>query len=447
MLDHDLSFSLPWAIPFAGFLISLALIPTIKPNFWHQYFKLILMTWIVIFLTPLAITFGVLPALYLLINALLHHYVPFMALISVLFVIGGGIHISMKGKASPIMNTGLLTIGMLLANIIGTMGASMLLIRPIITLNRYRVNMTHVIIFFIFLVSNIGGILTPLGDPPLFIGFLNDVDFFWTTQNLFLPFLLVGGSVLFIFWMTDHYYFYHDPSIHDPSHMHGEAKFQLKGRRNFILLSAAIASIIIESMVAPKPHFDICGISINLSAFIRDLFLFSITIVSWKLTPKSIHEANRFSWEPLEEVALIFLGIFITVIPILTMLKSGVDGPLGFLLHIANPNNSPEPNIYFWLTGILSAILDNAPTYLLFFNLAGGDAPSLMTTYAPVLAAISIGAVFMGAMTYIGNAPNFMVRAIALRSHIKMPGFLGYLAWSMGILLPIFLIFSWIWFY
>jgi len=209
MLHDHLHFSLPWAIPFGGFLASLALLPVITPKLWHQWYGIILMGWIASFLIPLALLDGLTPSLYLLIYTLLHHYVPFMALITVLFTVGGGIHISMKGKASPLMNAGLLGLGALLANLIGTMGASMLLIRPIIALNRYRQYISHVIIFFIFLVSNIGGILTPLGDPPLFIGFLSGVDFFWTTTHLIYPFLMVGGLVLAVFWVIDHYYFYH----------------------------------------------------------------------------------------------------------------------------------------------------------------------------------------------------------------------------------------------
>jgi Na+/H+ antiporter NhaD/arsenite permease-like protein len=446
MLDHSLSFSLPWAIPFAGFLLSLAVIPTIASKFWHKHYKLIVLGWISSFLGPLVLIDGFIPTIHLFVHALFHHYIPFMALITVLFVIGGGIHIAMKGKASSYMNAGLITIGCFLANIIGTMGASMLLIRPIISLNRFRQNMTHVIIFFIFLVSNIGGILTPLGDPPLFIGFLNNVDFFWTTKNLFLPFLFVGGLVLFAFWIIDQYYFYHDPSIPDPSHMHGEAKLQLRGQKNFLFLGAAIIVIILESLVIQKPHISILNISINISSWMRDFILFVIAYSSWKVTPQGVYEANHFTWEPLEEVALIFLGIFITILPVLSMLKAGNIELLNSSHQLINSYNISEAYIYFWLTGILSALLDNAPTYLLFFNLAGGEASTLMTTNASILTAISTGAVFLGAMTYIGNAPNFIVRAIATRSHIKMPGFLGYLAWSLGILLPIFLLFSRLWF-
>jgi Na+/H+ antiporter NhaD/arsenite permease-like protein len=369
-----------------------------------------------------------------------------MALITVLFTIGGGIHITVRGKASPLMNAGMLGVGALLANFIGTMGASMLLIRPVIALNRYRQKISHVIIFFIFLVSNIGGILTPLGDPPLFIGFLNGVDFFWTATHLFPPFLMVGGAVLAVFWVVDHYYFYHDSFVLDPSHSQGEAKIQIKGLRNLLFIGAAIAIILLESLVEVKPHVALMGLSLNMADITRDVALFALAMASWKLTPPRIHEENRFTFEPLFEVALVFLGIFITVIPVLSMLKAGHTGPLAGLFDFANPHNIPDPTVYFWLTGVLSAFLDNAPTYLVFFNMAGGEASSLMNQGAPVLMAISLGAVFMGAMTYIGNAPNFMVRAIATRSHIKMPGFLGYFLWSVGILLPIFIGFSLFWF-
>lgn len=446
MLHDAQFFSLFWLIPFGGFLASLALIPLLAPKFWHQRFGIILGGWIATFLIPLTFYTGFFSTLTILAHTLLHHYVPFMALITVLFTIGGGIHISMRGKASPLMNASLLGFGAVLANLIGTMGASMLLIRPIIALNRYRHYITHIIIFFIFLVANIGGILTPLGDPPLFIGFLNGVEFFWTAIHLIYPLLMVGGSLLVIFWIIDHYYFYHDPSVIDPDHLQEEAKIKVKGLQNFVFLSSAIFVIIMESMITHKPHVTFGGLSINLVALIRDAILFSLAMASWKLTSSSIHEANRFSWEPLEEVAMIFLGIFITVIPVLGMLKAGESGPLSSLVLMANPHNTPDVNLYFWLTGLFSAFLDNAPTYLIFFNMAGGDSTSLMTGHAPILEAISLGSVFFGAMTYIGNAPNFVIRSIAIQSHIKMPGFLGYILWSSCILLPIFFIFNWFWF-
>lgn len=441
-----LSFSLPWIIPFGGILASLALMPLVAPQFWRRHFVKILMGWIMGFLAAFGFAKGVSGTFHTTLHALIHHYVPFMAIITVLFTVGGGIHITMKGKASPLMNTGLLGVGALLSNLIGTTGASMLLIRPLIALNRYRRYTTHVIIFFIFMVSNIGGILTPLGDAPLFIGFLNGIDFFWPTVHLFYPFLIVGGSILALFWVIDHYHFYHDPSVPDPTHTQGAAKIQVKGYHNLIFLSASIAAILGETLFLPKPHISLGELSIDIAALGRDLFLFAMAYASWKLTPPKIHSANHFTWEPLEEVALVFLGIFITVIPVLTILKAGEAGPLRALVHFVNPQGVPSEILYFWLTGLLSAFLDNAPTYLIFFEMAGGEAETLMRQGAPILIAISAGAVFMGAMTYIGNAPNFMVRSIAVRSHIKMPGFLGYLLWSCGILLPIFLGFSWFWF-
>lgn len=446
MPHESLSFSLPWAIPFVGLLTSLAFIPILSPTFWHAHHKKILMGWIGSFLVAFTIAEGFVTPMHMLLHAILHNYIPFMALITVLFTVGGGIHIVMHGKASPLMNVGFLSVGALLSNIIGTTGASMLLIRPLIALNRFRRYSTHVVIFFIFLVANIGGILTPMGDPPLFIGFINDVDFFWTTIHLFYPLLIVGGAVLAVFWVIDHYYFYHDPAVQDPIHQHGEAKIQITGASNLFFLVAAIAVILIESKLATELKVSFLDVNLNLSAFTRDLILFFMAFASWKLTPSKIHQSNHFTFEPLEEVGLIFLGIFITVIPVLSMIKAADSGPLKDLIHLANPNNVPDANLYFWLTGLLSSVLDNAPSYLLFFNLAGGNAETLMNQGASLLTAISTGAVFMGALTYIGNAPNFMIRSIATRSHIKMPGFLGYILWSIIILLPIFWGFSWLWF-
>lgn len=446
MIHESLSFSLLWAIPFGGILLSLALIPLFSAQFWHYHYVKILLGWTLAFLACLGVAKGTLISVHMLVDALLHHYVPFMALVTLLFTVGGGIHIQIKGKASPFANAGLLGIGALLSNIVGTTGASMLLIRPLIALNRYRRSATHVIIFFIFLVSNIGGLLTPLGDPPLFIGFLSGVDFFWTTTHLIYPYLMVGGAVLSVFLMIDFYHFHKDPLIVDSAFENSQTKIQIKGIPNLIFLSIAITTILWEGMSVAKTSIMLGGISLHLTAFIRDMVLFLMAYASWKSTPKRIYEMNHFTWEPLEEVALVFLGVFITVIPVLSMLKAGELGPLNSLVSFANPGGIPQSHFYFWLTGILSSFLDNAPTYLIFFNMAGGDASFLMNQGANVLAAISTGSVFMGAMTYIGNAPNFMVRSLAVRSHIKMPGFLGYCLWSIVILLPIFWIFSKIWF-
>jgi Na+/H+ antiporter NhaD/arsenite permease-like protein len=446
MLDHHISFSQLWALPFIGFLASLALVPIFSATFWHRYYRIISIGWIASFLIPLLMFESIQETTSLFLSALVHHYIPFMVLITALFTIGGGIHVTMKGKASPLLNAWILGFGAIISNIVGTMGASMLLIRPIISLNKYRRDTIHVIIFFIFLVSNIGGVLTPLGDPPLFIGFLNDVDFFWTTINLFNPFLIVVSALLIIFFIIDHYYFYRDRYIPDPSQIHGEAKIQIKGMRNFLYLCVAIATIIIESMVRSKLHIHISGLTLSITSLTRDLILVCIIIASWKFTPSDIHKLNHFSWEPIKEVAFIFLGIFITVIPVLSMLKAGESGPLGVLLQFANSDQLSRAQVYFWLTGIFSAFLDNAPTYLIFFNMAGMDAYQLMHENAATLAAISLGSVFMGAMTYIGNAPNFVVRSIAIHAHVKMPSFFGYILWSLGILFPVFLIFSWFWF-
>jgi len=431
--------SLFWGIPFAGILTSLAFLPYLAPQIWQKWHKGIIAGWIFAFILPVVYTEGWDSALSVTLFSLTHHYFPFMAVITVLFTVGGGIHITMKGKASPIMNTGFLAVGAFLANIIGTMGASMLLIRPLIVLNKYRRTNAHVVIFFIFLVSNIGGCLTPLGDPPLFIGYLNNIKFFWTTIHLFLPLLFVGCILLTLFWILDHYYFFHDPNIKDPDHLHTEAKFRIEGKRNFIFLSAALCLIVFENIFKSFSYPLLMNI-------IRDFLLLFIAYLSWKMTPKGIHDSNQFSWKPLEEVAVIFIGIFITVTPILRMLKGGESGAFAPLFDFVNSNGSPNALAYFWATGIFSSILDNAPSYLIFFNLTGGNPLSLMNENADLLIAISTGSVFMGAMTYIGNAPNLVVQSIAMRSHIKMPGFFGYLLWSMGILLPVLLGFSWLWF-
>jgi Na+/H+ antiporter NhaD/arsenite permease-like protein len=322
---------------------------------------------------------------------------------------------------------------------VGTTGAAMLLIRPLLRANDNRRRNIHTVIFFIFLVANIGGSLTPLGDPPLFLGFLKGVDFFWTTTHLLAPMLFTSSALLVIFYFLDRHFYASEstlPPRPDPTPDH---RLGIEGKRNLILLAGIVGMVLLSGIWKSHISFDIFGAHVELQNLVRDLSLVAIAALSFFVTSDRVHEANRFNWSPILEVAKLFAGIFFTIIPVIAILHAGKNGGLADVVDLVTSDNGQPINaLYFWLTGTLSAFLDNAPTYLVFFNLAGGDARELMGTMSGTLAAISAGAVFMGAMTYIGNAPNFMVKAMAEERGISMPGFFRYMAWSCAILLPLF---------
>ena len=296
------------------------------------------------------------------------------------------------------------------------------------------------------LFRSVGGSLTPLGDPPLFLGFLKGVDFFWTVRYIFPETLFMVISLLVIFYLIDSHYFKKEGVMRvDPTPDSGRVGFD--GAINFWLLGA-VAGLVLMSGVWKSPiAFDVAGTVVGLPGIVRDVGLVVITFVSLGITAKSVHDSNQFSWAPMQEVAKLFVGIFLTIIPVIAMLKAGANGPFGAIVAaITRPDGTPNPAMYFWATGLLSSFLDNAPTYLVFFNTAGGDPKVLMTTLAPTLAAISAGAVFMGANSYIGNAPNLMVKAVAEDRGVKMPSFFGYIAWAVCVLIPLFVIMTFIWF-
>lgn len=321
----------------------------------------------------------------------------------------------------------------------------MLFIRPLLRANDNRRHNAHVVIFFIFLVGNIGGALTPLGDPPLFLGFLKGVDFFWPTTHLLLPMLTVTVALLVIFYFLDRY-FYNKESTprRDPT---PDAKLRLVGGWNIFLLSGVVGAVLLSGTWKPGVSVELFGTPLALQNVLRDAVLLSIAVVSYFGTPVKIHKANHFSWGPIVEVAKLFAAIFVTIIPAIAILQMGKSGALAPLVDlVTGADGQPNNAAYFWLTGLLSSFLDNAPTYLVFFNLAGGEAQQLMTTLATTLVAISAGAVFMGANTYIGNAPNFMIKAVAEHRGVRMPSFFGYMGWSIAVLLPLFFVITLIFF-
>lgn len=435
-----------WAVPFAGILLSIALMPLLTPSFWHHHYGKVAAAWALAFFVPFAVAFGPAVAGTNFVHALLAEYIPFIILLTALFTVAGGIHIRGNLHGTPALNSGLLATGAVLASFMGTTGASMLLIRPLIRANDNRTHRAHVVVFFIFIVSNVGGSLTPLGDPPLFLGFLKGVDFFWTAQHIFPETLFLLGGLLVLFYLLDGWYFRKEGVLAaDPTP--DTRRFGFDGSQNFLLLGVVVALVLMSGVWKTPQSFNVFGTEVGLPGLVRDAGLVLVTLASLAITQKSVHQDNQFSWGPMLEVTKLFAGIFLTIIPVIAMLKAGTDGPFGAIVAaVTRPDGQPNPLMYFWATGVLSSFLDNAPTYLVFFNTAGGDPQVLMTSMATTLAAISAGAVFMGANTYIGNAPNLMVKAIAEERGVKMPSFFGYMAWSGAVLIPLFIAISLIWF-
>lgn len=427
----------PWALPFIGILLSIATGPLLFARIWHHHYGKIALAWAVLTLLPLAVAFGPHAALAAFVHATLAEYVSFIVLLFSLYVVAGGILVTGDVHGTPTTNTGLLAFGTAIASIVGTTGAAMILIRPLIRANASRARNAHVVIFFIFLVANIGGALSPLGDPPLFVGFLRGVDFFWTAQHLWLQTLIVAVLLLGIFFALDSWMARADKAPPNTS----PAPIRVRGKINLLLIAAIIAAILLSATWKPGIAFDVYGTPVELQNLLRDVALVLIALASLWLTKNEHRATNGFTFEPIREVAVLFAGIFVAIIPVMAMLQAGRDGTFAFLLQaVTAKDGSPHEAAYFWLTGALSGFLDNAPTYLVFFELAGGEAKELMGPMAGTLAAISMGAVYMGALTYIGNAPNLMVYAIATEQGVRMPSFFGYLLWAVCVLVPLFLI-------
>lgn len=435
-----------WGLPFAGILLSIALMPLLVPSFWHHHYGKVSAGWALAFLLPFASIHGVSLAAAQLLHALLAEYIPFIILLTALFVVAGGIHIRGNLHGTPGLNTAILAIGAVLASLMGTTGASMLLVRPLIRANDNRRHRVHVVVFFIFIVSNVGGSLTPLGDPPLFLGFLKGVEFFWTARNILPETLFIVGILLALFHALDRWYYREEGVLpFDPTP--DTRRIGFDGAANFWLLGAIVCLVLMSGIWKSPVSFDVHGTRVGLPGIVRDVGLVAIIVLSLTITAPKVHADNRFGWAPMAEVAKLFAGIFLTIIPVIAMLKAGVQGPFGAVVSaVTRPDGQPDPAMYFWATGVLSSFLDNAPTYLVFFNTAGGDPQALMNTHASTLAAISAGAVFMGANTYIGNAPNLMVKAIAESRGVRMPSFFGYMMWSGAILVPLFILSTFIFF-
>lgn len=450
--EHSIGESLPVysIIPFVGMLLSIAIIPLVKGHWWEEHKWKVSLFWSLAFIIPFAVGYSTKTAFVHFLEVVLLDYLPFIVLLFGLFVVAGGIILRGSLVGSPKVNLILLLIGTLLASWIGTTGASMVMIRPVIRANAWRSKKAHVIIFFIFLVSNIGGCLTPVGDPPLFLGFLRGVPFFWTMH--LLPLMIFNTVVLLLlfFVMDKRLYNKEISSGNMPPDAHDQnmAKEPLKveGIHNLIFLAMIIGAVILSGILAGMPAFadqatgELHGIHIFDEVSMPFTYIIQMSIIliaaflSNKTTNQIIRKDNNFTYDAIVEVATLFIGIFITMIPALAILNAR-GASLGLV----------DPWQFFWATGALSSFLDNAPTYLVFMTTAGSmNLPGLATTVGSVaphlLLAVSAGAVFMGANTYIGNAPNFMVKSIAEFESIKMPSFFGYMGWSIGILIPLFIL-------
>ena len=433
-------------IPFVGILLCIAIMPLIKPAWWEEHQPLVVAIWSLLFIIPFAVLHGAGEATELVLECLINDYLTFIVLLFGLFCVSGNITMEGDLAGSPRVNIILLTNGTLLSSVIGTTGSSMLMVRPVIKMNSWRKHRTHIMVFFIFLVSNIGGCLTPIGDPPLLMGFSRGVPFFWSLR-LFPVLLFNMAVILFIFYWIDRKAYCRDiakgrmPDISKPG-----TKISIQGLHNLIFIVMIVAAVILSGVLPDMPAFqnaegEVLGIHIfgevvlTYPALIEIVIILLAAFLSFKTTKPEIRVKNHFTWGAIKEVAVLFFGIFITMQPALMILKS-MGGSLGLT----------EPIQMFWVTGALSSFLDNTPTYLVFLTTAGamnfveGVATTLGNIPTQMLIAISCGAVFMGANTYIGNAPNFMVKAISDENGIRMPSFFGYIVWSLCVLVPVFLL-------
>ena len=433
-------------IPFAGLLLCIAVMPLLKGEWWDAHKPLVVAGWVLAMVIPFSVIYGVGEMAETVLDCAVNDYVTFIILLFGLFCVSGNITMEGDFAGSPRVNVGLLALGTFLASCIGTTGASMLMVRPVLKMNSWRRRKAHIMIFFIFMVSNMGGILTPIGDPPLLMGFMRGVPFFWSLH--LLPVLLFNMVVLlFAFYQVDRRMYRKDiaegrkPDISRPG-----TRFRIDGLHNILFLLMIVAAVILSGVLPGLKAFqdsagNVLGIHIfrdvtfSLPSIIEIVMILAAAALSFKTTPKDIRTRNHFTWGSIQEVAVLFIGIFITMQPALMLLRQVGPG-LGL----------DQPYQLFWATGALSSFLDNTPTYLVFLTTAGaigftgGISTSLGTVPVHLLSAISCGAVFMGANTYIGNAPNFMVKSISDENGVPMPSFFGYMLWSLGFLIPLFLL-------
>lgn len=429
--------SLAWGLPFVGLLLTIATAPLAVPGLWGRHYGKLVAFWALAFVAPDVLYEGAGAAAWRLLDMALNTYLPFVLLLGALFVITGGLRIRGAPHGTPGVNTALLAISTAVSSCIGTPGASMLMLRPLVRANRHRARTGHIYVFFIFLVCNIGGALTPLGNPPLFLGYLRGVPFFWPIVHLFLPTLTLSAAVLAVFYAVDrHIYRVHRK---DGEILPEIEKLSVDGGINLLLLLGAAITMMLRTFWSWPGALDLFGIPWSFDDILADALFILLGALSLKLTQPATRQENAFVWTPIIEISILFAAIFVALIPVDAIMAAGQAGPGHALFNAMFEAGQPVVPLFYLLPGLLSSVLDNAPAYLVFFGLAGDDAKLLTGPLALTLAAISAGASYFGAMTYIGNAPNLMVKSIVESYGVKMPNFFAYIAWSSLCLLPLLL--------
>ncbi|MGB8182651.1 MAG: sodium:proton antiporter [Stellaceae bacterium] len=435
--------SLVWGLPFVGLLLTLAIAPLGVPGLWGRHYGKIFALWSLVFVVPDVAVEGVGASFTRLLDMALNTYVPFVLLLGALFIITGGLRIRGAPHGSPGVNTALLALGTLAASCIGTAGASLLMLRPLVRANRHRRHTAHVYVFFIFLVCNVGGALTPLGNPPLFLGYLRGVPFFWPAQHLWAPTLLLTVVLLAMFFAIDRY-FYRGRT--EAAVLPEIEKLGVDGAVNLLLLLGTALTMMLRTYYPVPGSVTVFHVTWSFDDIVSDVLFVVLALLSLRLTKPATRQENTFVWTPIVEVSILFAAIFVTLVPIDAIMAAGTSGPAAPLLAQVFVGGAPNNTLFYLLPGALSSVLDNAPAYLVFFGLAGGNAPLLTGKLALTLAAISAGASYFGAMTYIGNAPNLMVKSVVESYGVKMPNFFAYVGWAAVCLLPLLLLSAWLFF-
>ena len=430
------SYTLPWALPFVGLILTIAAAPVMLRHHWERHYAVIALLWAAAFVIPDILVFGARGAAEQIIAVALDEYLPFVVLVGAFYVVTGGIRITGTLRGTPEANTLMLAAGTAIASVIGTPGAALLVLRPLLRANRHRRNATHVFVFFIFLVANIGGSLSPLGGPPLLLGFLKGVPFFWPTVHLALPTATLACGLLATFYGLERTILWRRERGSGGEIVAEVQKLGIEGGINVLLLVAAVGAILLSALWHSAVSFDVMGTPWSIVAIAVNALLLGLAVLSLILTGRATRQGNAFGWTPMIEVAVLFAAIFVTLIPVAAMMAAGPAGPAAPLFARLVVDGIPNVPLFYRLTGLLSGFLDNAPTYLVFFGLAGGDAVRLTGPLAPALAAISAGACYFGGLSYIGNAPNFMVKSIVEHYGMRMPSFFGYIGWAVLCLLP-----------
>ena len=429
--------SLDWGLPFLGLLLTIAVAPLAAPGLWSRHYGKLVALWALAYVAGNLLLEGGAATGRRLLEMGLNTYLPFVLLLGALFVITGGLRIRGAPHGTPGVNTALLAISTAVSSCIGTPGTAMLMLRPLLRANRHRAHTAHVYVFYIFLVCNIGGALTPLGNPPLFLGYLRGVPFFWPMTHLFVPTVALAAAVLAVFYAVDRHFYRRHPK---PGETLAEIeKLSVAGGVNLLLLAGAALTMMLRSFWSLPGALDLFGVRWSFDDILQDALFVVLGVLSLLLTHRATRQENDFVWTPMMEVSILFAAIFVTLIPVDAIMAAGSSGPGAPLFNAMFSGGAPVVPLFYLLPGVLSSVLDNAPAYLVFFGLAGDNAQLLTGPLALTLAAISAGASYFGAMTYIGNAPNLMVKSIVESYGVKMPNFFAYIGWSSLCLLPLLL--------